>query len=210
MSLKNPKAMAYPMTLGMRTASPKEMGGGSSPALVPASRALAAFARDSAVSMPASSGRLGTEVKLTMLHRPLSTSGMRMAIRQFMPDERIHAPAKAATMSPTYWWHVHRPKVRPRPSFGNQLPMMAVLTGPPVACMKPWMNWVPANHAVAAPPMVQMGVETPTTIMARHSDDPARPMPTMAVGENRSPNGPVMNDPPAYVNMKHESMAANA
>ena len=43
------------------------------------------------------------------------------------------APANAATMSPEYWWQVHRPNTRPRPFFGNQLPMMAVLTGPPVA-----------------------------------------------------------------------------
>ena len=122
----------------------------------------------------------------------------------------MYALAKAATMSPMYWWHVHRPKMRPRPFLGNQLPMMAVFTGPPVAWKKPWQNCVPANHtrdAVADAAMA--GTEDPIAMSTRQMVDPRRPMPTTAVGLKRSPRGPVMKEPPAYVNMKAESMAAS-
>ena len=52
---------------------------------------------------------------------------------QFRAEFKMAAPAKAATMSPVYWWQVQRPNTRPRPFLGNQLPMIAVFTGPPVA-----------------------------------------------------------------------------
>lgn len=52
-------------------------------------------------------------------------------------------------------------------------------------------------------------VEAPKHIKNRQIVDPSRPPPTTATGEKRSPNCPVMNDPPAYVNMKPESIAVS-
>ena len=119
------------------------------------------------------------------------------------------APANAATMSPTYWWHVQRPKMKPRSFLGNQEPMIAVFTGPPVAWKRPCTACVDTNQPAASVAEVAMPVDTPSTIETRHSVEPTRPMPTTAVGEKRSPSAPVMKEPPAYVNMKALSIEAS-
>ena len=49
----------------------------------------------------------------------------------------------------------------------------------------------------------------PITIRNRQNVDPSSPMPITKTGENLSPSCPVMKDPPAYVNIKPESIAAS-
>jgi hypothetical protein len=50
-------------------------------------------------------------------------------------------------------------------------------------------------------------VDAPIMMRNKHRVDPRRPPPTTATGEKVSPSCPEMNDPPAYVNMKPESIA---
>mmetsp|Transcript_47454 Transcript_47454/g.80984 ORF Transcript_47454/g.80984 Transcript_47454/m.80984 type:complete len:209 (-) Transcript_47454:196-822(-) len=207
------------MTLGSRKASLMPMAFGGSTIAFPDSAAasmasfcFAAAARVSSVSMPMSVGVLGTQVKFTTLHTPLSTIGITMAMRQSNDEFKIQAPAMAATMSPVYWWHVQRPNTRPRPFFGYQFPMIAVFTGPPVAWKNPWKNCVPANHARVMLPAFTPdtpGINDPEVMRSRHREEPSKPMPTTPEGEKRSPKGPVMKEPRAYVNMKAESIAAS-
>lgn len=54
-----------------------------------------------------------------------------------------------------------------------------------------------------------MPEEAPYTIASKQIVDPRSPRPITATGENRSPSWPVMNEPPAYVNMKPESIAVS-
>ena len=62
----------------------------------------------------------------------------------------------------------------------------------------PWKNCVPANHNIERVAEAAItGAEEPRAIRKRQMLDPMRPMPTTAVGENRSPSGPVMKEPPA-------------
>ena len=53
-----------------------------------------------------------------------------------------------------------------------------------------------------------MLVEAPRIIKNRHNVEPSRPPAITTTGDNLSPNMPVTNEPPAYVNMKPESIAA--
>ena len=55
---------------------------------------------------------------------------------------------------------------------------------------------------------VTMLVEAPRMIKNKHSVEPSKPIATTTTGENLSPSIPVTNDPPAYVNIKPESIAA--
>lgn len=73
----------------------------------------------------------------------------------------MYADASAATISPTYWWHVHRPKVSPRFLAVNQLPMMAVFTGPPVAWNKPCIIWHTKKNVLHNAAFVTIEVDTP-------------------------------------------------
>ena len=55
--------------------------------------------------------------------------------------------------------------------------------------------------------LVIMLVLAPKAMRSKQTVLPSSPSPTTAEGEKRSPSMPVMNDPPAYVNMKPLSMA---
>ncbi len=55
---------------------------------------------------------------------------------------------------------------------------------------------------------VTMLVDAPRMIKNRHKVEPKRPPAMTTTGENLSPSIPVTNEPPAYVNMNPESIAA--
>jgi hypothetical protein len=54
-----------------------------------------------------------------------------------------------------------------------------------------------------------MLVDAPNTISNKQIVDPSNPPPTTPTGENLSPSCPVINDPPAYVNINPESIAVS-
>ena len=51
-------------------------------------------------------------------------------------------------------------------------------------------------------------VDAPNIIRSKQIVDPNKPPAITATGEKRSPSIPVINEPPAYVNMNPESIAA--
>lgn len=53
-----------------------------------------------------------------------------------------------------------------------------------------------------------MLVDAPIAMRNKHNVDPRSPPAITATGENLSPNIPVTKEPPAYVNMNPESIAA--
>jgi hypothetical protein len=77
-----------------------------------------------------------------------------------------------------------------------------------VAWKRPWSSWQDRKNVPQMATFVTMLVEAPRMIRNKHRVDPNRPPAITTTGERRSPSIPVTKEPPAYVNMNPESMAA--